>query len=325
MNKMASTSITLVKSLERRIEADKSLMNSSEVDKLYGNIAAHVFKDEVKIKIGGNESGNLVSTQCRLIGASRMQQILNSAQGKKAAYLHIGCIPITIQSLLPSGNAKIKGRCALVDISRTSLDTGLIDGFKFSFTDDKPYTGRMIIVNKVIDFECDASVGSIQLVLEVEGIDLRIQRSALAVTVGMTCIPSNTAIVFPSLQRNKMTWSLTNSVDMKEEEIKEDLQFRELFDNTNTSLIDQGETTLMEERGSMLRLFGPKKKTVARRTLKSRISSSHIENWDMGSVKFEPSKVKRSNSISSTSSVGSRYHGRAARQSTAGHSCEAPI
>ncbi|ARH01898.1 movement protein [Watermelon virus A] len=319
---MASTSMTLVKSLEKRIEADKSLMNSSEVDKLYGNLATHVFKDEVKIKIGGNENGNVVSTQCRLIGASRMQQILNSAQGKKAAYLHIGCIPITIQSLLPSGNSKIKGRCALVDVSRTSLDTGLIDGFTFSFTDEKPYTGRMIIVNKVIDFECDASVGSIQLVLEVEGIDLRIQRSALAVTVGMTCIPSNTAIVFPSLQRSKMTWALTNSVDMKEQEIKEDEQFKELFENTNTNLIDQGETVLLEEKGSMLNLFGTKRKTVARRILKNKGPICRIENWDMGSVKSGPVKMKRSNSLSSASSFESKFDGRFARQSTSGHSRE---
>nr|QEA69427.1 movement protein [Watermelon virus A] len=319
---MASTSMTLVKSLEKRIEADKSLMNSSEVDKLYGNLATHVFKDEVKIKIGGNENGNVVSTQCRLIGASRMQQILNSAQGKKAAYLHVGCIPITIQSLLPSGNSKIKGRCALIDVSRTSLDTGLIDGFTFSFTDDKPYTGRMIIVNKVIDFECDASVGSIQLVLEVEGIDLRIQRSALAVTVGMTCIPSNTAIVFPSLQRSKMTWALTNSVDMKEQEIKEDEQFKELFENTNTNLVDQGETVLLEERGSVLNLFGTKRKTVARRMLKNKSSICRIENWDVGSVKSGPVKMKRSNSLSSVSSFESRFDGRFARQSTSGHSRE---
>nr|QGX73512.1 putative movement protein [Camellia japonica associated betaflexivirus 1] len=260
-----------VKSLVQRLEVDRSLLNSNEVSALYGGaFAPLVFKDEVKMVIPGNLLGGPICLQTNILTKSRLEKIRSQKfKGKSCAYLHLGVVTVVIQSLLVSGNERIRGRCSLVDLSRGSEETGLIDRFKFCFTKSEPFAAKMLTINAAIDIDCDVSAGSLQALLEVEGIDIRTERSVLAVTTGITCVPTNSMVMLPGLKRETPKFAIANVYNVSDEDPEEHAAFNSLFSAANPKLIDLGQECILEE-GKRFGLWGPVVKPVHRRKLTTR-------------------------------------------------------
>nr|QGY72526.1 movement protein [Camellia japonica associated betaflexivirus 3] len=290
-----------VKSLTNRLEVDKSLLNSNEVSALYGGaFAPLVFKDEVKMVIPGNLLGGPIRLQANILTKSRLEKIRSQKfKGNSCAYLHLGVVTIVIQSLLVSGNENVKGRCSLVDLSRGSEMTGLIDKFKFSFTKSEPFAAKMLTINAAIDIDCEVSAGSIQALLEVEGIDVRSERSVLAITTGITCVPTNSMVMLPGLKRETPKFAIANVYNVPDEDPIECEAFNRLFGAANPKLIDLGSETVLEE-GKRFGLWGPVVKPVHRRKLVTKgIIKDHMSQIMSGpskGLKIEEG-LKRSNSL----------------------------
>lgn len=292
-----------VKSLINRLEVDKSLLNSNEISALYGGaFAPLVFKDEVKMVIPGNLLGEPICLQTNILTKSRLEKIRSQKfKGKSCAYLHLGVVTVVIQSLLVSGNENIKGRCSLVDLSRGSEQTGLIDRFKFSFTKNEPFAAKMLTINAAIDIDCEVSAGSLQALLEIEGIDVRSERSVIAVTTGITCVPTNSMVMLPGLKRETPKFSIANVYNVPEEDPVEHEAFEKLFIAANPKLVDLGNESILEE-GKRYGLWGPVVKPVYRRKLVTKgLIRNHMDqimSGPKGNLKIEDkSNLSRSNSL----------------------------
>nr|UIW14228.1 MAG: movement protein [Actinidia seed borne latent virus] len=257
-----------VNSIVSRVNVDKSILGSSEISSLYGSkFAPLVFKDEVKMIVPGNLLGGPIKLQANILTKERLNVIRGQKfGGNNCAYLHLGFVPIVIQSLLVSGNDLVKGRCSLVDLSRGSEKTGLIDRFSFRFTKNEPFAAKILTINAPIDINCDASINSIQILLELEGIDIRTERSVIAVVTGLSCVPTNSTIMLPGLKRETPKWSICNVFNVPEDSEEDNERFNSLFDGANPKLIDLGKDTVLDN-GKKFGFWGPSVKPVHRREL----------------------------------------------------------
>ncbi|QED42808.1 movement protein [Karelinia prunevirus A] len=270
-----------VSSLRGRVELGKSVLGSNEINQLYPpNHHELIFKDEVKMMLGGNADGSRIALQAPIISSERLSQI--KASRPNCAYLHLGFVPIVLQSLLPSGNDMIKGTCALIDTSRCSLGSGLIDIFNFKFTQNEPRAGKLLTINAPIDINDAVSVGSVQILVQIEGIDLRVERSVMSITVGLSCVPTNNSSLLHKLKGNKPSWNLLNVEDLSDEDRVNDEAFQELFKDSKCGVIDTGSNEYLEH-GKRFKFFGPKLQPVFRRNLKS-----------AGLIKCQGNKLPRS-------------------------------
>ncbi|AUZ97244.1 movement protein [Actinidia seed borne latent virus] len=257
-----------VNSIVNRVNVDKSILGSSEISSLYGSkYAPLVFKDEVKMIVPGNILGGPIKLQANILTKERLGIIRGQKfGGSNCAYLHLGFVPIVIQSLLVSGNELVKGRCSLVDLSRGSEKTGLIDRFNFKFTKNEPFAAKILTINAPIDINCDTSINSIQILLELEGIDIRTERSVIAVVTGLSCVPTNSTIMLPGLKRETPKWSICNVFNVPEESEEDNERFNSLFNGANPKLIDLGKDTVLDN-GKKFGFWGPSVKPVHRREL----------------------------------------------------------
>lgn len=293
-------SLINVNSLVNRVKLDQSVLGSDEINKLYGSEAPIVFKDEVKMVIPGNAEGKPIKLQANILTADRLQSIRNTkVKGKDAAYLHLGFVPIAIRSLLPSGNESIWGRCALVDTSRTRSETAVIDQFEFKFTKKQPFAAKLLTINASVDINCKVSVGSIQVLLELHGVDLREERSVAAIITGLTCTPTNQMVLLHKIECDTPKWSLCNIIEQVEDEEESKKAFENMFDASSSNLIDLGQEQWLDEGKRMpligplkLRGFGPKVMPVRRRNL----TTKNLMKDYVSHVKSETSSLKRSQS-----------------------------
>lgn len=289
-----------VHSLVNRIKLDQSVLGSDEINKLYGSEATIVFKDEVKMMIPGNVNGEPIMLQANILTADRLQQIRDTKiKGKNAAYLHLGFVPIAIRSLLPSGNEGIWGRCALVDSSRTSNETAVIDQFEFRFTKRHPFAAKLLTINASVDINCSVSVGSIQILLELHGVDLRRERSVAAIVTGLTCTPTNQMVLLSKIECDTPKWSLCNIIEQVEDEEESREAFRKMFEVSEPQLMDIGQEEWLDEGKRMpllgsigIKGFGKKLMPVRRRNLTSK-NLMH----DFPQVRSEAGSLKRSSSL----------------------------
>ncbi|AKN08995.1 movement protein [Caucasus prunus virus] len=297
-----------VSSFVNRVNLDKSLLGSNEINALYGNgFAPLVFKDEIKMTIPGNVLGKPIKVQANVLTKKRLEQIrAQKFKGKACSYIHLGVVPIAIQSLLVSGHENVWGRCSLVDLSRGSEETALIDRFKFRFTNDEPYAAKILTINAAVDINCDTSVGSLQVLLEIHGIDVRSERSVAAITVGLSCVPTNNMVMLPGLKRSTPKWSLVNVFNVPEDSEAEKNAFENLFDAANPGLVDMGNDKLLET-GKRMHLWGNSLKPVYRRELSTRNlikeQLSHVMSETAKSLKSEGS-ISRCCSSRDVSQIG---------------------
>nr|UIW14232.1 MAG: movement protein [Actinidia seed borne latent virus]UIW14236.1 MAG: movement protein [Actinidia seed borne latent virus] len=297
-----------VNSIVNRVNVDKSILGSSEISSLYGSkFAPLVFKDEVKMIVPGNILGGPIKLQANILTKERLSVIRGQKfGGNNCAYLHLGFVPIVIQSLLVSGNDLVKGRCSLVDLSRGSEKTGLIDRFNFRFTKNEPFAAKILTINAPIDINCDASINSIQILLELEGIDIRTERSVIAVITGLSCVPTNSTIMLPGLKRETPKWSICNVFNVPEESEEDNERFNSLFNGANPKLIDLGKDTVLDN-GKKFGFWGPSVKPVHRRELTtknlikeqmSQVMSETVSNLNINLDETnEKGELKRSKSI----------------------------
>nr|QEU48919.1 movement protein [Apricot vein clearing associated virus] len=256
-----------VQSLCEKLSLDESILGSSEINKLYPkDHHEFIFKDEVKLMIGGNLDGSLISLQAPILTSERLSQIKTSKP--KSAYLHLGFVPIVLQSLLPSGNDLIRGTCALIDTSRCSLSTGLIDIFRFKFTSKNPRAGKLLTINAPIDINDEVSVGSVQLLLQVEGVDLREKRSVMSITVGMSCVPTTNASLLHKLSGERPSWNLLNVESLSSDDKESEQAFQDLFLNCKTGVVETGKIEYLKG-GRKLPFFGKRFQPVFRRDIKT--------------------------------------------------------
>lgn len=291
-------SLINVQSLVNRVKLDQSIIGSDEINKLYGSEAPIVFKDEVKMMIPGNVDGEPIKLQANILTADRLQQIRNTkVRGKDAAYLHLGFVPIAIRSLLPSGNEGITGRCALVDTSRTSSETAVIDQFEFRFSKKQPFAAKLLTINASVDINCKVSVGSIQILLELSGIDLREERSVAAIVTGLTCTPTNQMVLLHKIECDTPKWSLCNIIEQVEDEEESKIAFENMFKASSANLIDLGQEQWLDEGKRLpmigkfhLKGFGKELMPVRRRNL----TTKNLMKDYMSQIKSETGSVKRS-------------------------------
>ncbi|QHN75178.1 movement protein [Nandina citrivirus] len=289
-----------VSSLVNRVKLDQSVLGSDEINKLYGSEAPIVFKDEVKMVIPGNAEGETIKLQANILTADRLQSIRNTkVKGKEAAYLHLGFVPIAIRSLLPSGNESIWGRCALVDTSRTRTETAVIDQFEFKFTKKQPFAAKLLTINASVDINCRVSVGSIQVLLELHGVDLREERSVAAIITGLTCTPTNQMVLLHKIECDTPKWSLCNIIEQVEDEEESKRAFENMFNASSSNLIDLGQEQWLDEGKRMpllgplkLKGFGHKVMPVRRRNL----TTKNLMRDYVSHIKSETSSMKRSQS-----------------------------
>lgn len=260
-----------VSSIVKRVNMDKSILGSDEISALYGSgFAPLVFKDEVKMIVPGNVLGGPIKLQANILTKERLQSIRSQKfRGKSCAYLHLGVVPIVIQSLLVSGNEKVRGRCSLVDLSRSSESSGLIDRFTFKFSKNEPFAAKILTINAPVDIQCDASVNSIQILLELEGIDIRSERSVIAIITGLSCVPTNSTVMLPGLKRETPKWPICNVFSVPEDSEEENERFEGLFKSANPSLIESGKDMVLDE-GKRFGFWGPVIKPVHRRELSTK-------------------------------------------------------
>nr|QQG34603.1 MP [Avocado citrivirus 1] len=288
MSKLVSISNVMT-----RVSKDQSVLGSNEINKLYGDHAPLVFKDEVKMIVPGNVMGEPIKMQANILTPERLKEIRSvKVKGKNCAYLHLGVVPIVLQSLLPSGNDGIHGMCALVDTSRGSDQTGTIDKFNFEFSQSVPYAAKILVINAAVDLMCDQSVGSLQVLIELHGVDLRVERSVLAITTGLSCVPTNSSMMLPGLQRTAPKWSICNTIEVDESDEGEREAFRNLFMASSPIMIDMGNEEWLDE-GKRYKLFGPKVQPVRRRNLTTK---NLIKGFE-GQVKSGNGELKRSQSV----------------------------
>lgn len=293
-------SLINVSSLVNRVKLDQSIIGSDEINKLYGSDAPLVFKDEVKMVIPGNAEGEAIKLQANILTADRLQSIRNAkVNGKEAAYLHLGFVPIAIRSLLPSGNEQIWGRCALVDTSRTRAETAVIDEFEFKFTKKQPFAAKLLTINAAVDINCKVSVGSIQVLLELHGVDLREERSVAAIITGLTCTPTNKMVLLHKIECDTPKWSLCNIIEQVDDEEESKKAFENMFNASSSNLIDLGQEQWLDEGkrtpliGNLaIKGFGRKVMPVRRRNL----TTKNLMKDYVSHVKSETASLKRSQS-----------------------------
>lgn len=297
-----------VNAIVNRVNVDKSILGSSEISSLYGSkFAPLVFKDEVKMIVPGNILGGPIKLQANILTKERLGVIRGQKfGGSNCAYLHLGFVPIVIQSLLVSGNELVKGRCSLVDLSRGSEKTGLIDRFNFKFTKNEPFAAKILTINAPIDINCDTSINSIQILLELEGIDIRTERSVIAVVTGLSCVPTNSTIMLPGLKRETPKWSICNVFNVPEESEEDNERFNSLFNGANPKLIDLGKDTVLDN-GKKFGFWGPSVKPVHRRELTtkniikdqmSQVMSETVSNLNIcGERNKQKGVLEKSNSV----------------------------
>ncbi|USF91882.1 movement protein [polyscias citrivirus 1] len=304
-------SLINVSSLVNRVKLDQSIIGSDEINKLYGSEAPIVFKDEVKMVIPGNVEGEPIKLQANILTADRLQQIRNTkVHGKEAAYLHLGFVPIAIRSLLPSGNENIWGRCALVDTSRTTSETAVIDQFEFKFSKKQPFAAKLLTVNASVDINCKVSVGSIQVLLELNGIDLREERSVAAIITGLTCTPTNQMVLLHKIESDTPKWSLCNIIEQVEDEEESKRAFENMFKASSSNLIDLGHEQWLDE-GKRIPIFGKfalkgmghKLMPVRRRNL----TTKNLMGDYISQVKLETGSLKRSVSGRTSENLLQKY------------------
>ncbi|UYD40978.1 movement protein [Rudbeckia citrivirus A] len=249
-------SLINVSNLVNRVKFDESIIGSEEISRLYGSDAPIVFKDEVKMVVPGNVLGEPIKLQANILTQDRLEQIRDTrVKGERPAYLHLGFVPIAIRSLLPSGNKEIHGRCALVDTSRTTAETAIIDQFEFKFTKKQPFAAKLLTINASVDINCNVSVGSIQVLLELNGIDLRSERSVAAIVTGLTCTPTNKMVLLHKIESDTPKWSLCNIIEQMEDEEESKKAFEAMFKASSANLIDLGEEQWLD-RGRRTPIFG---------------------------------------------------------------------
>jgi len=324
-------SLINVSNLVERVKFDKSVIGSDEINKMYGSNATMVFKDEVKMVVPGNVTGEPVKLQANILTADRLQQIRNTKiKGKEMAYLHLGFVPIVIRSLLPSGNEKITGRCALVDTSRTEEETAVIDKFEFKFTKKQPFAAKLLTINASVDINCKTSLGSIQILLELSGIDLREERSVAAIITGLTCTPTNQMVLLHKIESDTPKWSLCNIIEQVEDEEESRSAFETMFKASSSNLIDMGNEQWLDE-GKRLPMFGGIKiRGIGKQLMPVRrrnLTTKNLMRDYVSQVRSETNSLKRSESLRFGGGLLERYLDVQARNSIdiAGLSREANI
>lgn len=279
-----------VKSLVDRVAMDKPILGSYEIDKLYGQYSELVFKDEVKMIVPGDMTEGPIELQANILTKRRIDQIKSQKfKGMEPNFLHLGVVPIVIQSLMLSGNEFVSGRCALVDTSQGDEKRGIIDQFKFKWTKDEPFAAKVLVINGAVDINCTTSIGSIQILISIEGIRLRSSRSIAAIITGLTCTPTNSQVMLPGLKRETPKWNLINTLNISEDDDAEIQMFKELFNASNHKLIDMGKEEIIYHGKSIWKPWRIASKPVTRRTM----TKNNMIKYELVQGKSELEGLKR--------------------------------
>ncbi|AYE54585.1 movement protein [Salvia divinorum RNA virus 1] len=294
-------SLIRVDRLVSRIENNQSMLGSNEINNLYGSECARVFKDEVKLIVPGNLDGSPVVMQAPILTDERIEEIRatrikHRGVHKRPCYLHLGFVPIAINSLLPSGNDDVTGICALVDTSRSSYKNAVIDAFNFKWTKDEPYAAKLLTINAAIDIDCDVSVRSLQIIFKISGIDLDKERSVAAITVGLSCVPTVDMFQLPRLKRECPKISIMNIISSIESDVESREAFVEMFNAKKIDLLGSGKSEMLD-KGKRWGFFGPVVKPVSRRNL---TSANRLKNVQ---IKSERCSLKRNGSLNLDRSI----------------------